>query len=185
MFLILRSTNLKRYLIVLSRYEKNLSNAPSSFLLIAFTLSTTFTLYAQEPEPRGVITGTVLDRVTQSPLIGATISIPGTTRGAVAKIDGSFRIAGLTPGTYRIQVSSLGYEPIIITDIEVTNARPQSVRVELNETQTDGETVVVRPDYFQQRRTSASSTRELDAEEIRRLPGGFEDVVRAISTLPA
>ncbi len=156
----------------------------AAFLFIAIIIGTTLGLQAQEPEPRGVIAGVVLDRVTQSPLPGATITIPDTKRGAVARIDGTFRIEGLPPGTYRIQVSSIGYESIILTDIEVTTARPQTVRAELNEAQTDGETVVVRPDYFQQRRASATSTRDLRSEEIRRLPGGFEDVVRAISTLP-
>lgn len=141
-------------------------------------------LFSQTPEPRGVITGIVIDGTTQSPIPGATVTIPDTKRGAVTKIDGTFRIEGLEPGRYRLQVSSLGYEAFTLTDIEVTTARPQNVRVELNEAQTEAETVVVRPDYFQQRRTTATSTRELSSEEIRRLPGGFEDVVRAISTLP-
>lgn len=142
--------------------------------------------FAQEPEElRGVITGVVADRATESPIPGARVEVVDTERGAVTRADGSFRIAALEPGIYRLRVSSLGYEPAIVTDIVVTAARPQEVRVELNEaTDESGETVVIRPDYFDRGSLSATSTRDLQAEEIRRLPGGFEDVVRAISTLP-
>lgn len=142
------------------------------------------TVEAQPAGEAGVIEGVVLDRSTQSPLPGATVEVLGTSRGAVANLKGAFRIEGLAPGSYRIKVSSLGYEPAILSDIQVQNARPQTVRVELNEAETDGEEVTVRPDYFTTRRAEAASTRDLQAEEIRRLPGGFEDVVRAISTLP-
>lgn len=145
--------------------------------------------FAQDPpagaSPRGAITGVVLDGATESPVPGARVELLETQRGAITSIDGSFRIEGLEPGAYRIRVTSLGYEPAILTDIVVTSARPQSVRVLLNETtDAEGETVVVRPDYFDQRTVAAAGTRDLQAEEIRRLPGGFEDVVRAISTLP-
>ena len=66
----------------------------------------------------------------------------------------------------------------------MTSARPQSVQVELNEISVETEGVTIRPDYFTRDRATPTSTQTLRNEEIRRLPGGFEDVVRAISTLP-
>ncbi len=142
-------------------------------------------LFAQEPEAdTGTITGVVIDRQTQSPIPGATVRVVGTTRGAAANAGGEFRIEGLPVGSYQLEVTSIGFEPAILSDIVVTSARPQSVRVELNEGITEAEGVTVRPDYFLEDRDRPTSTQTLRNEEIRRLPGGFEDVVRAISTLP-
>lgn len=166
--------------------------AVSLFLPVVLTAAFNAGAFGQEPaaeeptaEGSGVIIGVVQDRATESPIPGARVELLDTKRGAVTTVDGSFRIEGLEPGTYRIRVSSLGYESAILTDIVVTSARPQNVRIALSET-TDGagETVIVRPDYFDRRSVGGTGTRDLQAEEIRRLPGGFEDVVRAISTLP-
>ncbi len=132
----------------------------------------------------GVITGTVVDATTQVPIPGATVLVVGTGRGAAADLEGSFTIAGLPVGSYRVEVSSIGYRPLLLTDIIVTTARPVQLRVELEEQLDSGETITVRADYFTRSSSTPTSTLELSNEEIRRLPGGFEDVVRAISTLP-
>ena len=155
------------------------------FTGIACMLFLSSGLLAQEPsEGAGVITGTVVDQTTQSPIPGATVRLLGTTRGVATNATGEFRIEGLAPGSYRLEISSVGFESAIVTDIVVTSARPQSVRVELSEAAVETEGVTVRPDYFQRNRATPTSTQTLSNEEIRRLPGGFEDVVRAISTLP-
>lgn len=143
-----------------------------------------FTSHNLQAQTSGVITGEVVDATTQVPIPGATVRVTGTTRGAAANLNGAFRIEGLAVGSYQLDVSSIGYRSALVTDVVVTNARPASVRVELTEQQDSGSTIVVRPDYFQRDREVPTSTQTLSNEEIRRLPGGFEDVVRAISTLP-
>ena len=132
----------------------------------------------------GIITGIVVDQTTQSPIPGAAVRLVGTKRGTATNTSGEFRIEGLPVGTYRLEIGSVGFEPVILTDIVVTSARPQSVRAELSETAVVTEGVTVRPDYFTRNRATPTSTQSLRNEEIRRLPGGFEDVVRAVSTLP-
>lgn len=44
------------------------------------------------------ISGTVIDKDGQ-PVIGATVSIPGTSQGAITDIDGRFTLTGVQPGT--------------------------------------------------------------------------------------
>ena len=138
---------------------------------------------AQEPERRGAIEGRVFDRATEQPVIGASVEVVGTRFGAVTRTGGAFTLS-LPAGTYSLRISSIGYEPSVRTDIVVTPVRPVSVEVDLVERAVETGEVVVRPDYFADRTATATSTRELGNEEIRRLPGGFEDVVRAISALP-
>lgn len=58
----------------------------------------------------GVVFGSVRESVRGVALPGAQITIDG--RSAVSDSDGTFRIAGLQPGTYTLSVDFLGYKPI-------------------------------------------------------------------------
>lgn len=62
-------------------------------------------LYAQT----GSIRGTVTDQVAEDPLVGATVAVAGTSRGAVTAADGTFNVDGISPGTYEVSVSYIGY----------------------------------------------------------------------------
>ncbi|MEE8580059.1 MAG: carboxypeptidase-like regulatory domain-containing protein, partial [Myxococcota bacterium] len=57
---------------------------------------------------QGTIAGSVVSADTQEPLAGATITIVGLARGAVAGADGSYRLT-LVPGLYTVRATFLGY----------------------------------------------------------------------------
>lgn len=141
-------------------------------------------LLAQEVK-RGAITGRVLDKTTKEPIVGATAKIIGLELGAVADLDGKFTIQNIPVGTYQVKISAVGYESTIRTDVVVSTARAYNLLVELVEKGVEGKEVEVVADYFKRRKAdSPTSEQSFSYEEIRRLPGGFEDVVRAVSTLP-
>ncbi|MDR3119533.1 MAG: TonB-dependent receptor [Mediterranea sp.] len=59
------------------------------------------------------ITGTVVDKSSGEPLIGATIRIDGTNTGAVTGMDGHFVLPGLPESeTCRIIINYVGYKPL-------------------------------------------------------------------------
>jgi hypothetical protein len=150
------------------------------FLLWLFSAS----MFAQEVK-RGAITGRVLDKTTKEPVVGATAKVVGTELGAVADVNGKFTIQNIPVGTYQVKVSAVGYESTIRTDVVVATARPYILVVELAEKSVEGQEVEIVADYFKRRKAdSPTSEQSFSYEEIRRLPGGFEDVVRAVSTLP-
>ncbi len=142
-------------------------------------------LHAQEEqEKRGSITGSVVNSLTQEPLSGANIVVTGTKLGSSTNEEGKFSIRNVEVGTYNVNVSLVGFESTMITDVVVSTAKPVALSILLKETKIQFEGVNVTAGYFQKTSETPISTQEQSAEEIRRLPGGLQDVVRAISILP-
>lgn len=132
----------------------------------------------------GTITGRVIDIRTKKPLIGTNVIVLDSNRGASTDINGNYKIADLPVGTYRLRFDFIGYKSLLKTDIVVISANPVNVNAELTETIIQGQEVKITAGYFIQEEKGRPSTIGLSNEEIRRFPGGFEDVVRTVSTLP-
>lgn len=84
-------------------------------LILAF-ISTAFASFGQT----GKIRGSVYEAATGEPLIGVTVVIKGTTKGAVTDFDGKFEI-NVEPGKYDVQISFVSFETITISGVEVQN----------------------------------------------------------------
>lgn len=170
-------------------FWKNLSNSSKikkmrTFFVIAALFGIFLASSAQEASSNGAIHGKVVSVSTQEPLFGANVVVVGTNRGSSTDLEGMFRIPGLAPGTYILRVSSVGHEAKVRTDVVVNATRPTEVLVELMDMELQVEGVEVTANYFQKLPDKPVSTLTQSNEEIRRLPGGLEDVVRAISILP-
>jgi len=153
------------------------------FLLFAFFA---LSLFAQENQLKqaGSMVGHVINFSTKEPIVSATIVIQGTTIGAATDIEGNFSIKNVSVGTYNIRASALGFQPMVKTDVVISVGKPADVHFALMESSLELEGVTVTTEYFQKSPDAPISAQTLGAEEIRRLPGGLEDVVRAISILP-
>ena len=132
------------------------------------------------------LTGRVVDAVTQEALPGANVAVLGPDEavlgGAATEPDGSFRLAALAPGTYRVQASFVGYDPQVRTDVVVQSSRPTFLLFELREASL-GE-VVVQAGFFDEAPDAPVSVQSLGPEEIRRTPGGQNDISRSLLALP-
>src|SRR5690349_23048076 len=69
-------------------------------------------MLASAQQPTGTITGRVVDRGTQQPIVGATVRVVGTTRGAQTGDQGTFRITGVPAGAVTVQALRIGYASI-------------------------------------------------------------------------
>jgi TonB-dependent receptor len=85
-----------------------------SLFTILFTLLNILA-FAQE----GSITGKITDAETGEELIGATVVIAGTTRGAAADLDGNYSILGIEAGTYTIVCQYISYQPDTLKNVVV------------------------------------------------------------------
>ncbi|MBP6672277.1 MAG: carboxypeptidase-like regulatory domain-containing protein, partial [Bacteroidetes bacterium] len=156
-----------------------------SFITL-FVFLFTLTLTAQESQPKltGKIVGHVKNYATKEAVVSATVVIQGTTLGAATDLDGNFVINNVPVGTYVLRASALGFQTKVRTDVVVAVGKPADIHFELMESSVELEGVTVTTEYFQKSPDAPISVQTLGAEEIRRLPGGLEDVVRAISILP-
>lgn len=82
-------------------------NFRKAFLLLLFATFSFFELFSQTS---GLIkiTGTVIDRAMNEPVIGASIKIKNTTKGTVTDLDGKFQLEAPADGI--LIVSLIGYE---------------------------------------------------------------------------
>lgn len=135
----------------------------------------------------GTIRGNVKDKNTQETLVGAVISIAGTTVGTATDIEGNYKIS-LPVGIYNVSVSILGYVPLIKYNISLTSGNDQLVNFELERSAAElGEVTVT----FDKGKSAVAtdmvtplSVQQLTTEEIKSNPGGSFDVSRVVQTLP-
>jgi hypothetical protein len=130
------------------------------------------------------IYGKVIDKLTRQPLPGANVLVINTNFGASTDLNGKFEINNILFGEYQLKASIIGYRSITKTNIMVMSGFTSEVIFEMEEEAINLEDVVVRSNYFETSKLDLVSTKSFDNEEIRRSPGGFEDVIRALSILP-
>ncbi|WP_093786637.1 carboxypeptidase regulatory-like domain-containing protein [Actinacidiphila guanduensis] len=68
--------------------------------------------------PHGVITGTVTDHATGSPIAGATVK--AGTHSATSAADGTYKL-DIPPGTYDLTASAYGYSSSTATGVDLTD----------------------------------------------------------------
>lgn len=132
----------------------------------------------------GEITGSVFDAVTKQPLVGANVFILGTTYGAATDVNGRYSIKNIPAEMYQVRASVIGYTQRVKTDVMVQPGKLTQLDFELTPQVIEFENVVVTADYFGKNILEPTSVRNFSFEELRRSPGGFEDVIRALSVLP-
>lgn len=105
---------------------------------LLLTLSATTALVQAEN-----IKGTVVDKTTKEPLIGATIQVAGTTMGTITDFDGKFELPELENKAYTLIISYVSYQT---QEIQVDATKPQSLEVTLSsdDKQLNEVTVVAR-----------------------------------------
>jgi len=78
----------------------------------------------------GTITGEVTDTRSGEPLPGANVAVLETQTGVAADSDGNYRIEAVEPGTYTLEASFVGYDPVR-KEIEVPSGQEVAVDFEL------------------------------------------------------
>lgn len=96
-----------------------LYNIKSIFILVlCFTLIVLVSDYSFAGTT-GKIKGKIVDKDTGEPIVGANVIIEGTYFGAAADIEGEYYINNITPGTYKLIASAVGYNKVVVEKVVV------------------------------------------------------------------
>ncbi len=116
--------------------KKNYNFYLWSFLFVSLVLVNT--LSAQTV----TIKGTIVDSLTNDPLPGANVILPGTSIGAATDVDGKFLLRNIPVGSYSIRASYVGYDAQEFS-IQLQEGRTLELEFELNPVSLEGQTVVI------------------------------------------
>ena len=121
------------------------------------------------------ITGTILDKNTQSFLAGITVEMNPGNMATVSDSAGRFRFSGVPPGSYNIRFSGVGYQPKLLSNVVLTTGNITTLSVELDAAVAALENVTVTSTRNTVRAAtleSPLSIQRLTTEEIKANPGG-------------
>ena len=170
------STNYTRYHFLFMTKKQNIQ----TILVITFLLLSTI-MQAQS----GIIKGRVTEGLSNEPIPYATIVIQGTTLGATTDTLGNYEIQNLSPGTYNVDCSTIGFKKRTEYEIAVDNNMPAMVNFSLEKNQTLlKEVSVTAADKFYKMDESPVSVRNIGVNEIQRNPGSNRDISKVIQNLP-
>lgn len=158
---------------------------PLFLLLLAASLSGPANLHAQ-PVLTSAIRGVVVDAGTLAPLPGATVVVAESNplRGAVTDGQGRFLISALPIGQYRLQVTYMGYAPVMTEALVVVSGKETRTTVQMSETMVTASEVEIRAGYRKSaaiNRMATVSARSFSVDETFRFAGSYNDPARMVA----
>ena len=145
---------------------------------------TVFLLSSLQLFSQGTIKGKVIDGKTREALPFVSVLILNTQKGATTDNEGNFSITNSPLGYFKLQASFVGYKTIVTEDYLVTNDKVPFITIELFETASKLDEVVIKTKLFKKPLTSPLSLQTLGVVEIEKNPGGNRDILKVIQSLP-
>ena len=149
----------------------------NSAILISFVGSISFSQY-------GVIKGSIVD-ISGLPLPGANIQLKNTSNGTTSDIDGDFEFLNVPEGYYTLNITYIGYEPIVYPDVWVRQKAYDKIEVSMNQLVIEFDRVLVEDSYFNNSGLNQDQSITFRNDEIRRAPGSGQELSRIINSLPS
>ncbi len=145
------------------------------------------TLYAQQ----SALVGKVVDKASGETLIGLSVGIEGSQKGAATDLNGSYVIANLTPGKYSVTFRYLGYQTLTVDDIVIKPGAPTNLNVSMEEAKQQAlQEVVVKASFrsasvgalYAQQKNNISISSGIAADVIKQSPDkNTSEVMKRIS----
>ncbi|HBF89393.1 MAG TPA: prevent-host-death protein [Bacteroidales bacterium] len=134
-----------------------------------------------------VIKGKIVDSESLIELPGASIIILNTNPiiGTTSDMSGNFTLQNVSVGRKSLQISYMGYDSQIISDILVSSGKEISLNISLKESFSSIGEVVVKAETKKDEslnKMATLSARTFSVEEAQRFAGGMDDPSRLAST---
>ncbi|MEO5642665.1 MAG: TonB-dependent receptor [Bacteroidia bacterium] len=142
-------------------------------------------LAAFSQEASQTIKGIITDKQSKELLMGATVSVLGTTPalGGAADENGKYKIVNVPVGRYDLKVNYTGYKEIILSNIQVNAGKEVIMDIEMEENLNELNEVVVSGTKKNETNNEliTVSGRSFSMDEVNRYAGGRSDPSRLAS----
>lgn len=129
------------------------------------------------------INGYITDSETGETLISANIALLEINRGTSTNTSGYYSITNITPGTYTLVASYIGYRQFE-QEVELTGDETQRIDIEMIPAGVELEALVVESQAEREEQRNIGTT-QISTELIKNLPPVIEpDVFRSVQLLP-
>ncbi len=140
----------------------------------------------QSVAAQSLIKGTIMDRQTQQPLVGANIVFLNgdVTTGSTTDLEGRFVLQPVDPGRHTLQITYLGYKSLTLPNILVTSGKEVILDIALEESTVKIDEIVVTAEIDKDKANNEMATvsaRMFTLEEVTRYSGGRNDASRMVA----
>lgn len=130
--------------------------------------------------------GTVIDKVTGFPLIGATVVLLDTDPlvGTASDLNGLFAFDAVPLGRQSVTISFMGYKPATINNLLIVSGKQTMITVELEEDVTTFAELVVKPETINKtplNKMAMVSASSFAVEQTERFAGSLGDPARMVA----
>ncbi len=118
----------------------------------------------------GKIAGVISDKDNGEPVIGATVIVMGTSLGAATDLDGHYTILYVPPGSYTLQISSVGYRKVTVKDVRVNIDQTARYDIPLEPQAIEVNALIIVGGKMNIKKDVATSVATVSDKEITNLP---------------
>ena len=158
-----------------------------NLLLLILTVTPVAPVAAEISASAGDVRGRIEDAATRRPVAGASVKLLRGANAAASQTsdrEGEFVFADVREGVYAVEVEAPDHLKAVQSGVRVVLNKVVSLDFILARAESVLEEVVVSAQSPGDDPLATPSTVMLDREEIRRSPGAFGDVFRALDILP-
>lgn len=156
------------------------------FLLLALLLTGLMESGVVHAQGTQTVRGRILDEASRAPVIGATFVLvrpDAPALGAVADVDGNFKLAQVPLGRQTFQVRAMGYEGRVLANVVVTAGKEVVLEITLTESVRQLNEAVVTASRSENKRVTNNemalvSGRSFNIDDTRRYAGALGDPAR-------
>lgn len=151
-------------------------------LITSLILFLVISIYAQN-EFTQTVRGRVLDAQSEMPIIGATIKILGSNPllASITDTDGYFQINNVPVGRTDIEITFIGYNPVILRNMNIVTGKETVLNIAMEEKVVQVQQVVVKAEKNKSKANNEMATvsaRSFSVDETERYAGSLGDPSR-------
>ena len=134
-------------------------------------------------QPFQIIKGSVFEKETKMPIVGASVSLITDENSCLTDADGNFRLERVTVGKHDLQIRMVGYQSVSMQNILVTSGKEVVLNIEMEKSVHQFEAVKISASDKKNAANQMAmvSARTFDVQETERYAGSRQDPARMVS----